>query len=312
MQEQYNKIKEKYKDYILLFRLGDFYEAFHNDAEVLSRILGITLTGRGKNEDRIPMAGIPCHALNNYIPRILEHKLKIAIADQLEEPKPGKLVNREVTRIITPGTITDDKLIEDSKNNFIASILVENVSKQDKYHFSLAYSDITTGEVYEFVGDNLISLQKEILKVNPSEIIIEKSCYLMISNILENFFINQLDDEYVTLEEALQIIKSTFSVYDIRSLGLTEGNYLSIKSLATLLKYFNDVQKKNLEYIKFLKRYDYHKTMQLDYQTIKNLEIFDSQNKQISLYDVINKCQNPMGKRLLRKRIQRPFKDSEI
>src|SRR5690349_7342998 len=122
MQKQYNDLKEKYSGHILLFRLGDFYEVFYEDAVTVSRVLGITLTGRGKNETRYPMAGIPHHALSSYLPKLVAAGLKVAIADQTEEASPGKLVEREVTKIITPGTIVDENSLDSSKNNYIASL----------------------------------------------------------------------------------------------------------------------------------------------------------------------------------------------
>lgn len=311
MQQQYNKIKSQYKDYIVLFRLGDFYEAFNEDAETLSKILGITLTGRGKDQDRIPMAGIPHHALNNYIPKILENKFKIAIADQLEEAKPGKLVDRQITRIITPGTITDEKLIEDGKNNYIACIEID--TSKDVFCFSLAYSDITTGEVYEYSDSNFNSLQKEILKINPSEIIIKNSLLTPIKNLLNKFFINSISDNYVNYQNAIQTLKKTFRTKNLRSIGIDEEkDKLQVLSLGTLFSYLANVQKKEIEYIKKINKYNYSENIQIDFQTIKNLEILYSVNQNPSLYDVLNACCTSMGKRLLRQRIVNPFKKSDV
>ncbi|MCA9381497.1 DNA mismatch repair protein MutS, partial [Candidatus Dojkabacteria bacterium] len=144
MQEQYNKIKKLHQDAVLLFRLGDFYEAFNEDAELISEILGLTLTGRGKGETRIPMAGIPHHALSNYVPKLVEAGIKIAIADQVEEAVAGQLVDRQVTKIITSGTITDDSSLKAGVNNFIASVIFKD------NNFYVAFTDITTGSLSIF------------------------------------------------------------------------------------------------------------------------------------------------------------------
>src|SRR6185369_10749318 len=157
MQEQFNKLKIKYANAILLFRLGDFYEAFNDDAVTISKVLGITLTGRGKDETRVPMAGIPYHALPNYLPKLVEAGLKVAIADQMEEASPGKLVDRQVSKIITPGTVIDENSLDGSKNNYIAAIYSEE--RNGAQVFYLAYADLTTAEFKVFNTDNALILR---------------------------------------------------------------------------------------------------------------------------------------------------------
>src|SRR5258706_670988 len=181
LQEKYNKIKADYKDYIILFRLGDFFEAFEEDAVTISKVLGITLTSRGKDENRTPLAGIPHHALPTYMPKLVEAGLKVVIADQMEEAVPGKLVKRQVTKIITPGTVLNENSIDSSKNNFIASLFYEN-SKKGRL-FGLVYCDITTGLVRAFETNSEVQLKMELNKIKPAELLYPSAMSSLVSQI---------------------------------------------------------------------------------------------------------------------------------
>ena len=181
MLEQYNEIKKQNPDCLLLFRLGDFYEGFAEDAKVLSKVLALTLTGRGERENRVAMAGIPHHALKNYLPKLIKAGYKVAIADQMEEPIAGQLVKREVTKIITAGTILDENEIELDKNNYIASIYL--TSNRGLNAWGLSYADVSTGEfkLNQYVNSGKeknippSELIMELFRISPSEIIIQSS-----------------------------------------------------------------------------------------------------------------------------------------
>ena len=197
MQVQYENLKSRFPNHILLFRLGDFYEAFDEDAEVLSAILGITLTGRGKEENRRKMAGIPFHALPNYLPKLIESGKKVAVADQTEEARPGKLVERKVTQIITPGTVMDPDSLQINKNNYIASLYLEDEI------FGLVFCELTTGELRGFSSKKIGVILDEIEKFSPSEILIPEN--LEIEDSLGN--IERLEDSKFKFENAVGIVK---------------------------------------------------------------------------------------------------------
>jgi len=303
MQKQYLELKKQYNDYILLFRLGDFYEAFYDDAVTISKILGITLTGRGKDQERIPMAGIPYHALSNYLPKLVEHKLKIAIADQMEEARPGKLVDRKIAKIITPGTVTDDKSLESDKNNFLASIVLDEKNKT----FSLSYVDISTGEFFEFSDSNFKNLIIELNRIKPSEVLCDESTYNIISQFFKTFFniVNFFGDK---VEDVVKFLKSYLKVYNLHVLNIDESNLNLVYSVYAIIKYLQESKFEFLTHITKIQRYNYNQTINLGIETIKNLEIF-SDRTTLSLFDVLNMCVNPMGRRLLRKLLITPLKD---
>ena len=169
MMQHYVRIKENHKDAILFYRLGDFYEMFFEDAETCSRVLDLTLTGKDCGLDkRAPMCGIPYHAAEGYIAKLIENGYKVAICEQLTEPKKGQLVERDVIRIITPGTVIDSELISDAKNNYLASVY------KDKFNIGLSYLDISTGEMFltEFTSNNSLSeLNDSLVRIKPSEIL---------------------------------------------------------------------------------------------------------------------------------------------
>lgn len=309
MQEQYNKLKKDYGDYILLFRLGDFYEAFNKDAELISNVLGITLTGRGKGEKRHPMAGIPYHALPNYLPKLLEAGLRVAIADQLGEAVPGKLVDRNITKIITPGTIIDEKSLDSAQNNYIACIFCQESGK--KILTALSFCDLTTGEFKVMETTDLNVIRIELNKIAPKEIIVEKNFKSRI-NILYNGFYKVELPAYFEKNELEKLLLEQFKVKSLKGFGINSD--IAIQSSGALLKYVTNCQKEKVTHIKSIKKYSYENYMQLDPETIRNLElIFSTEGDQTNtLLGVLNKCTTPMGKRKLRSYILNPVLDKEI
>lgn len=314
MQEQYYRIKEKYPDTILLFRLGDFYEAFNDDAKTLSRVLGITLTGRGKNDNRTPMAGIPYHALHTYMPKMVEANLKVAIADQMTEPVAGKLVEREITKIITPGTVIDENSLDISKNNFIASIYCLEHKKFGKI-FSFVLCDITTGELRAFTTPYISTLENEIQKFSPAEILVQRSQKDIFKDL--SFYLEFIEE--VSIDSAIKILEDQFSVQNLRGFGIEPldkvfdnksftSNTIVIAA-SSLIKYLKECQRGEINHIKGIKIYGYEDYMQLDSETIRNLELLYSNNsaRGTTLYDVLNFCATPMGQRKLRRWIITPL-----
>ncbi|MEO7737359.1 MAG: DNA mismatch repair protein MutS, partial [Candidatus Dojkabacteria bacterium] len=318
MQEQYNRIKSETPGTVVLFRMGDFYETFDEDAELVSRVLGITLTSRGKNENRQPLAGIPYHALPTYMPRLVEAGLKIAIADQMETPVPGKLVEREITKIITPGTILDENSLDASKNNYIASIYVLNNI------FGLAFCDLTTGEFKSFSTNSESVLKNELKKINPSEIICA-DCHFENLNKLNPRRLEKLLDSKFNLKKSVQTLENQFKVNSLKGFGFNVTQDSTIKdsrpeeiaivtAAGALISYLIECQRGDIKHIRGIQSYAYNDYMKLDFETIRNLELLftNSGTDSPTLYSVINKCVNPMGKRKLRSWILNPLINPDI
>jgi DNA mismatch repair protein MutS len=295
MMVQYLEIKEKYKDCIILFRLGDFYEMFFDDAIVCSRELELTLTGKDCGlEERAPMCGIPSVSISVYIPKLVEKGYKIAICEQVEDPKKAVgIVKRDVVRIVTPGTITELDILDDKKNNYIASFEIQ------KNKAAFAYSDISTGEVFystiilDKKEDRIID---EISRVLPSEIVISK--------------------DYEILKEIKKRFGTYISFYENDSknnlLNNMEIDEIQFKSLNTLLNYVSDTQKGSISQINSILEYDLERHMQLDIQTRKNLEISESnsrKSKKGSLLDILDNTVTSMGARLFRRWVESPLID---
>ena len=301
MQEQYQKIKSEYQDFIILFRLGDFYETFNEDAIRISRVLGITLTSRGKDENKTPLAGIPYHALPNYMPKIVDAGLKVVIAEQMEEPIPGKLVERKVTKVITPGTVMDENSLDSSKNNYIACI------SKFKNEYLFAYSDLSTGALFVFSTQHVNQLKLEVNKINPAEILTSKKEFELVKT-LSNKVIETIDDNKFELNYASECLLSQLGVLSVKGFGINDDDPLIIVA-GVLVSYLKECQKGELKHIKSLKKYSYSDYMQLDPETIRNLELIYSSNgnDHNTLYNVLNKSSTAMGKRNLRRWIVYPL-----
>lgn len=310
MMEQYLEIKEKYKDCILLFRLGDFYEMFFDHAEICSRELELTLTGKDCGLDkRAPMCGIPYHAVNSYIPKLIEKGYKVAICEQVEDPKDAVgIVKREVIKIITPGTITETTMLDEKKNNYILAI---NLTNKD---FGIAYSDVTTGEFYVSNIQGVNSENKvidEIAKIMPSEIIIPNEIY-------EEEFVSKINKRF-------SIYISRYNNFEVKTDTLSENKIIveinktcrnsSEKNAASLLlNYLIETQKNSVEQVNKINTYDIDKYMQIDISTRKNLEILESnmqKGKKGSLLWVLDETQTAMGARVLRKWLESPLLDKD-
>ena len=303
MMQMYMETKEKYKDCILFYRLGDFYEMFFDDAIIVSKELEITLTGKDCGlEKRAPMAGIPHHAINTYIPKLVEKGYKVAICEQLEDPKQAKgIVKRDVVKIITPGTITELRMLDDKKNNYIASLIYK------KKTCTIAFCDISTGE---FFVSNLegfdvdTKITNEIARIMPSEIVVDENSRndtLILRKIdkLFNIYISRYEKE--TKNDVLE------KIIDNTNINLTENEY---DACNLLMNYIENTQKSNIDQINNIKRYEVEKYMQLDISTRKNLEILESnreKTKKGSLLWVLDETVTAMGGRALRHWIEAPL-----
>lgn len=312
MMEQYFGIKEQYKDCILLYRLGDFYEMFFDDALIASKVLEIALTGRDcGQEERAPMCGVPYHAVDGYISRLIENGYKVAICEQLEDPSAAKgIVKRDVVRVITPGTIIDPSMLDEKSNNYLCCIYIDK-------GFGMSYVDISTGDL--FVTEN-ISLN-DFFKNNQNDLLIEEIIKIAPSEIISNTFThNEAIDSIINISNVISlndykdIILKHFKVVSLDSFGLKESDH-ALMSLGMLLNYLNQTQKTSLDHINKLHYYKVGEYLHLDNSTRKNLELIETirgKKGQGTLYHVIDNTMTAMGGRLLKKWIEEPLKNINL
>ena len=318
MMMQYVATKEKYKDCILLYRLGDFYEMFFEDAEICARELEITLTGKDCGlEKRAPMCGIPHHASSNYIQRLVEKGYKVAICEQLTQPQKGiKIVERDVVRVITPGTIMDSQMLDENKNNYLCSIY------KDKDNIGIATIDITTGKfiVTEFQNENILSKTNDYLvSIKPSEIIVNnemKSYYDMLPCVTGQYIPNAdiIEDSKFDFDLCQSILKEQLKVDSLKAYNLNNRQY-AIISAGALLNYILETQKRQLTHINDIEVYNFSDYMQLDANSRRNLELTETlrdRKKKGSLFWAINKTKTSMGARLLKSYIDQPLYNDKL
>lgn len=310
MMQQYMDVKKDYEDAILLFRLGDFYEMFFDDALTASKELDLTLTGRNCGmEERAPMCGVPFHSSEEYIARLVEKGYKVAICEQIEDDAQTKgIVKREVVQIITPGTVLSDRGLKDAENNFLASIYaVENA-------IGIAFCDISTGELEcSYISDDIEnSLINELVRISPKEIIINKLAnnYIDIEKIKLhiNVYINILEEAYYGKDSILSIIKSQLKGFSIDE-NMNEERELTM-ALGAILMYLFDTQKRDLLNINSANKYVIGSSMVLDKSTIRNLELVETLSEKKtygSLLWVLDKTKTAMGGRKIKKWIKEPL-----
>ena len=312
MMAQYVKTKEEYKDCILFYRLGDFYEMFFDDALTASRELEITLTGKDCGlEERAPMCGIPFHAVEGYLNKLVGKGYKVAICEQTEDPKASKgLVKREVVRIVTPGTNLNASALEEGKNQYLVCI----VRFDDK--FGLSAADISTGEYFVTELDSEKKLMDEIFKFAPTEIISNQSLLLSSLNLDSikqqiGAVVYTLDDWYFEDDSCRKLLKEHFKVQNLDGFGL--GDYdCGVIAAGALLQYLYETQKNELGHMTTLQTYSIGKYMVLDSATRRNLELTETlreKQKRGSLLWVLDKTKTAMGARKLRTYIEQPLID---
>ncbi|MGN0341574.1 MAG: DNA mismatch repair protein MutS [Roseburia sp.] len=310
MMQHYLQTHEEYKDCILFYRLGDFYEMFFEDAKLVSRELELTLTGKSCGlEERAPMCGIPYHAADNYINKLVKRGYKVAICEQVEDPKLAKgMVKREVIRVVTPGTTLNAMALDESKNNYIMCVTYAG----DSYGISAA--DITTGDYYVTEVDSERKLMDEINKYQPSELICNEAFYISGINIddMKNrlgIVVYSLDSWYFSDETALHTLKEHFKVNDLSGLGL--GDFpTGIIAAGALLKYLYETQKTTLSNMASIHPYTTGKYMIIDSSTRRNLELVETlreKQKRGSLLWVLDKTKTAMGARMLRNYVEQPL-----
>ncbi len=316
MMQQYIKTKEEYQDCILFYRLGDFYEMFFDDATLVSKELGLALTGRSCGlEERAPMCGVPFHSSERYIAQLVEKGYKVAICEQVEDPKSAKgLVKREVVQIITPGTIINDELISASENNYLAAIYV------GKENIGISFCDISTGEITATSLEDTngqLALTNELVRFAPKEIIINKGAdlYIDISDIRNSTdaLITEKPDDGYNMSTSEKVILKQFEIHSLVSIGIEENQPL-VYAIGSQLLYLLETQKQALSNVTALNIYHVGDTMALDRATIKNLEITETlyeKRKRGSLLGILDKTHTAMGARKMKKWLKSPLNNLE-
>ncbi len=302
LMKQYASIKSKYSDALLLFRVGDFYETFSQDAIEVSKILGIILTKRANGSSNVELAGFPYHSLNTYLPKLVKAGKRVAICEQLEDPKmTKKIVKRGVTELITPGVSLNDQILDESKNNFLASIYFN-----DKIN-GVSFLDVSTGSFFLAEG-SLDYINKLLVNFSPSEVLIPKKYKQIINQkIPSNFYFYPVDDWLYTLDYAKEELESQFRTKSLKGFGVEKMSSGLISS-GVILYYLKQTQHERLDHILNIKRIDREDYVWMDQFTILNLEIFNSFNHNgISLIQVLDETVTPIGSRMLRRWLAFPL-----
>ena len=316
MMQHYLETKKQYKDCVLFYRLGDFYEMFFEDAEIVSRELELTLTGKDcGQEKRAPMSGIPYHAADSYIAKLIEKGYKVAICEQVEDPKQAKgIVKREVIRVVTPGTVIESNLLEEKKNNYIMAIYKSGL------YFGISVCDISTGEFLAtqiVEHNNFARLLDEISRYSPAEIIVSDMMFnskTEIEKIKERFetYISKESEE--SFDGEYELLSGMYNIIDDKNEKIKNlsNKKLAIYAINALLKYLEDTQKTSLDHINTIKIYNTTRYMALDINARRNLEITEKmrdKSKKGTLLWVLDKTSTSMGGRLLRRWLNDPLID---
>jgi DNA mismatch repair protein MutS len=305
LMKQYNTIKAKYPDAILLFRVGDFYETFGEDAIKASKILGIVLTKRANGSaSHIELAGFPHHSVDTYLPKLVRAGYRVAICDQLEDPKMVKgIVKRGITELVTPGVCFNDKLLNHQQNNFLASVHFE------KEQAGIALCDVSTGEFLVAQG-SLNYIEKLIQNFKPNEILFEKNKRNQLNNlVLDNFYSFGIDDWAFKYEFGYESLNHHFETKSLKGFGIEE-QHLAISACGAIIHYLNETKHDKLKHINKISRIEEDKYVWLDKFTIRNLELYQTNHENgKSLIDIIDKTVSPMGSRLLKRWLALPLKN---
>ncbi len=311
MMQQYMEVKSKYKDCILFYRLGDFYEMFFDDALTASRELELTLTGRDCGlSERAPMCGVPYHAVETYLDRLIEKGYKVAICEQMEDPALAKgLVQRDVIRVVTPGTVIESGMLDERSNNFLLSVCFSGEKA------GLAFADVSTGEFFVHqVEDAGHTLADELTRISPVEIIASDLVRLREYVNRDDLSMSERPGTTFQYQNASETLCKHFHLQDLSPLGLTDEYRLAAQAAGALMRYLDETQKNALEHITELRIYQGGDTMLLDRNTRRNLELTESlrsRTKKGSLLWLMDKTSTAMGGRLLRSWIEQPLVNRE-
>ena len=317
LMRQYRQIKEKYPETLLLFRMGDFFETFEHDAIVASKILGITLTKRSNGKaSEVPLAGFPHHALDNYLPKLVRAGQRVAVCEQLEDPKFAKgIVKRDVIEVVTPGATFSEKLLDHKSNNFLAAIFIRDSI------CGLAFCDVSTGE-FAASEIHIKNLLEQIDNINPSEILISKREKDKVFKALDyepdaafnesqrRWLFTKVEDWVFNYDYANEVLTNHFGTQSLKGFGIADMKE-GIIAAGCIMNYLNETQKNNLPHLKKITNYNFTDYIILDPSTKRNLEITSSLaegGREGTLISILDKTQTAMGGRLLKKWVSRPLK----
>jgi DNA mismatch repair protein MutS len=307
LMKQYNAIKVKYPDAMLLFRVGDFYETFGEDAKKAAHVLGIILTKRGAgSETETALAGFPHHSLNTYLPKLVKAGMRVAICDQLEDPKMTKtIVKRGVTELVTPGVSLNDEVLNTKTNNFLAAVHF------DKKQLGVSFLDISTGEYLTAQG-NAEYIDKLLQNFSPSEVLVQKQHKQQFLAFFENrYYTFYLDDWVFQPEYAQETLQNHFDVKSLKGFGVQDLKY-GIIAAGAVLYYLSETQHKQLKHIQSISRIAEDNYVWMDRFTVRNLELYNPNSvNAVTLLNVIDKTISPMGGRLLKRWLALPLKKIE-
>ena len=316
LRRQYLEIKSQYPDCILMFRLGDFYEMFDEDAELASRELEITLTSRAtsKKGPRVPMAGVPFHAVDGYIARLIEKGYHVAVCDQTSQPDGKGIVEREVTRVMTPGTVAEPELLDDSKANYLMALLPVGDVESGKWNKAgLAYVDISTGEfrATQLEGESVgLAVFEELARLEPREVIMPESWQERGVTMPAGIHLSGAQDWTFEVDGARQTLCDHFRVLSLDGFGLGAGRQIAVAAAGAVLQYLRSTQRSALEQLASLGYYSTDSFMALDSFTRRNLELTETirgGRGKGSLLDILDRTRTPMGARLLRSWLNQPL-----
>ncbi len=318
LMRQYQKIKAKYPDTILLFRMGDFFETFEEDAKITSKVLGITLTKRGDGAAaEVPLAGFPHHALDTYLPKLLKAGYRVAVCEQLEDPKFAKgIVKRDVIEVVTPGVAFSEKILEKKQNNYLAAIALPYPLAASDNIVGVAFVDISTAEfgVSEFP---LKHLAEQISLFSPSEILVQKRDHETVVQLLKDHYtgiFTKVDDWVFNFDYGYELLINHFKTQSLKGFGCEELK-IGIVAAGAVMNYLQETQKANLPHIKKIVPHDVSDYMVLPLSTLRNLEILTPLMEGIkdgTLFSILDRTQTPMGGRLLKKWITLPLKRLDL
>ena len=306
LMKQYNQIKAKYPDALLLFRVGDFYETFREDAIKTSQVLGIVLTNRNNGGEQTELAGFPHHSLNSYLPKLVKAGYRVAICDQLEDPKLTKtIVKRGVTELVTPGVALNDDILQSGQNNFLASVWVDSPEN------GIAFLDISTGEYYVAQGDNAYT-DKLLENFRPNEVLVAKKQRKDFETLFgTHFHCFSLEDWVYKGDFAYEALTKQFNTNSLKGFAIEELSN-GILSAGAILHYLSETQHHHLQHITSIKRIVSQEAVWLDRFTIQNLELYGgASNTSVSLLAVIDKTLSPMGSRTLKRWLALPLTSLE-
>ncbi|MDP5105119.1 MAG: DNA mismatch repair protein MutS [Polaribacter sp.] len=307
LMKQYNAIKKKYPDAMLLFRVGDFYETFGEDAKKAAGVLGITLTKRGAgSETETALAGFPHHSLNTYLPKLVKAGMRVAICDQLEDPKMTKtIVKRGVTELITPGVSLNDEVLQSKTNNFLAAVHF------DKKQLGISFLDVSTGE-YLVAQGNTEYIDKLLQNFNPSEVLVQKQHKQQFLELFENrYYTFYLEDWVFQQEYANETLHTHFEVKNLKGFGIQDVKN-GIIAAGAVLYYLSETQHNQLKHIQRINRIAEDNYVWMDRFTVRNLELYNPNSvNAVTLLNVIDKTISPMGGRLLKRWLALPLKNIE-